>query len=345
MQRERQQKRSKPRQAKGNKPRQSAREPDKPRLTKPVLMNIAATTLEKIEQGSYDVGGQTYDLSKKVEQMKKGTLLYAPNSDLSSWRHRPSHSYEGLSSDVQAQDNVEISVNEVSTLAGTRILSEALTDIKHEQQNKIGVLNFASAKNPGGGFMTGAQAQEESIARSSTAYPSFMTPTAQPFYQSHRKDPKEGYYSHAMIYSPSVLLIRADHGDWLPPVEVDLLTSCAVNAGVVRRYLREANSEDESNLDAAMKERMARVLYLFEKQGVKNLVLGSFGTGVFRNRVELVATIWKELLVGDEARFARSFDRVVFAILGHDTYLTFERVFAEATLVEQNTTGGDASGS
>lgn len=151
-----------------------------------------------------------------------------------------------------------------------------------------------------------------------------MTETAQRFYQSHKRDPKKGYYSHAIVYSPQTLLIRSDAGEWLPPVEADMLTSCAVNAGVVRRYLREAESTDESNLDEAMKERMARVLYLFERHGVRNLVLGSFGTGVFRNRVELVAGIWKELL---EGRFKHSFDRVVFAILGSKTVQTFEDVF------------------
>ena len=157
-----------------------------------------------------------------------------------------------------------------------------------------------------------------------------MTDAAQKFYISHKKDPKKGYYSHAMIYSPHVLLIRSDNGDWVEPVEADMLTSCAVNAGVVRRYLREQNSQDESDLDAAMRERMARVLYLFERQGVRNLVLGSFGTGVFRNRVELVAEAWKELLVGKKARFRHSFDRVVFAILGNATYLTFKSVFSDS---------------
>ncbi|KAF9012724.1 hypothetical protein BDQ17DRAFT_1498306 [Cyathus striatus] len=34
-------------------------------------------------------------------------------------------------------------------------------------------------------------------------------------------------------------------------------------------------------IDDTMKERMARVLYLFEKQGIRNVVLGSFGTGCF----------------------------------------------------------------
>jgi len=240
-------------------------------------------------------------------------------------------------------EKVHITVVECSTLVGARELKErvqSLTDSESSDASasivkKVGVLSFGSAKNPGGGFIKGAQAQEESIARSSTLYPSLMTNTAENFYRSHRKDPKEGYYSHAMIYFPRVLLIRDDNGEWQSPIEIDVVTSAGVNAGVVRRYLRERISEDESGIYVAMKERMARILFLFERQGVRNVVLGSFGTGVFRNSVELVAGIWAELLTAEDARFKRSFDHVVFAILGHSTFETFKKTFAKGIQVSR----------
>lgn len=169
-----------------------------------------------------------------------------------------------------------------------------------------------------------AYLQEESLARSSTLYPSLMTPTAQQFYRMHKRDPKAGYYSHAMIYSPRVLLFRNDDGDFQEPIEVDIVVSAAVNAGVVRRSLE---NDDETGIAVAMKERMGRILLLFESQGVKNLVLGSFGTGVFRNKVDVVATIWAELLVVEGARFRDSFDRVMFAILDGKTLSTFNTAF------------------
>ena len=136
-----------------------------------------------------------------------------------------------------------------------------------------------------------------------------------------------------MIYSPHVLFIRDDNGNWQSPVEVDVVTSAGVNAGVVRRYLRERMSEDESGIYVAMKERMARILFLFESQGIRNIVLGSFGTGAFRNSVELVAGIWAELLAAEDARFQHSFDHVVFAILGHSTFETFKKSFAKGIQV------------
>lgn len=77
-----------------------------------------------------------------------------------------------------------------------------------------------------------------------------------------------------------------------------------------------------------MKERMARLLFLFESQGVRDVVLGSFGTGVFRNKVSMVAGIWAELLLEDGARYKHSFERVVFAVLGRETFDEFKEVLA-----------------
>jgi len=162
-------------------------------------------------------------------------------------------------------------------------------------------------------FKNGASAQEESIARSSTLYLSLRTPQATPFYKLHVRDNRAGFYSHAMLYSPSVAIFRNDEGGWLCPYHVDIVTSPAVNAGLVRK-LRGRRPETERRILSVMKERMGRILALFERSEVRNLVLGSFGTGVFQNDIEPLAKIWGELLCAPGARFADSFDQVIFAI-------------------------------
>jgi uncharacterized protein (TIGR02452 family) len=283
---------------------------------KKALRDIAAATMDAIEHGSY----LQHDLKPSITVSKQNTRYYAPQSLLSAW---------AASSTRPPRDRAKISLLEISTLEGARILTN-----EHAGQPvrpKVGILNFASARKPGGGFLNGAQAQEESIARSSTLYPTLMTNVAQEFYALHNADPKGGYYSHAMIYSPGVLVFRDDDGGWTEPLTVDVLTSAAVNAGVVRQRLRKRDADvaaEEIRIMEAMKERMGRLLFLFESQGVKNIVLGSFGTGVFRNDVNTVASIWVELLLKNDARFERSFDRVMFAVLGHETFQTFEHVFA-----------------
>lgn len=271
-----------------------------------------------------------------MEYTNSNTKYFSPESELSDWNETPrSHT-----SPIETR----ITLEEVSTLFGANKLLEVLI-AAHDAQSqdsqessgetnthqsplpKIGVLNFASAKNPGGGFLGGSRAQEESLARSSTLYPSLTSPTAQPYYKNHRRDPKGGYYSHAMIYSPGVVILKDDDGNWVKerPMEVDILTSPAVNAGVVRR----SNKVADTAIEQTMKERMARILFLFEKQGIKNIVLGSFGTGAFGNDVRMVASLWRGLLIEKGGRFERSFEGVIFAVLGRETFNKFEEVFKE----------------
>ena len=106
----------------------------------------------------------------------------------------------------------------------------------------------------------------------------------QQFYELHKRHPKDRYYSHAVIYSLGVAFFHDDDGGWTEPLEADVLVSAAVNAGEVRNswYCYFAGIGDEVTIEAEMRERMARILFLFDQQGIRNVVLGSFGTGVFR---------------------------------------------------------------
>ncbi|EIN06750.1 hypothetical protein PUNSTDRAFT_145255 [Punctularia strigosozonata HHB-11173 SS5] len=279
---------------------------------------IAESTLEALERGSYTLDGVSYSLAAAKALAVEDTRYYAPDSFLDSWKT--------MLPDEPRSSPPTFSVIEISTLEGARLLRE-----QTPAEERIGILNFASAKKPGGGFLSGAQAQEESIARSSTLYPSLMSSNGQQFYKNHKKPggQKGGYYSHAMIYTPGVVLFRADDGKWLEPLEVESVTSAAVNAGVARNTLfgRVGGQSEEARIAEAMKERMARILFLFEQQGVRNVVLGSFGTGVFKNDVRTVARLWRELLKEDGNRFGRSFERVMFAIIGKQTYDDFRHEF------------------
>ncbi|KAJ3811360.1 hypothetical protein F5876DRAFT_39843 [Lentinula aff. lateritia] len=316
------------------------------------LKRIAAETIEAIESGSFRLGGTIYDLKVAVNEMRSSTEFWSPGSKrLASWAAtrvvRP-----------HIQRNVDISLQEISSLEGSRFLAaqissqySATTASPYFSSTatpavtaKIGLLNFASATKPGGGFLNGASAQEESIARSSTLYYSLTTRNADEFYKLHKRMKHNGkwsglghtrdagFYTHAMVYSPSVLLFRDDTGSWLRPLPVDILTSAAVNAGDIRtkHHIKNATNPEkralEARIEKEMKERMARILHIFALKGVRNLVLGSFGTGVFKNNVEVVARLWKELLIETGAPFEKSFDRVVFAVLGKETYETFEEV-------------------
>ncbi|KAG8889845.1 hypothetical protein FRB98_002494 [Tulasnella sp. 332] len=202
----------------------------------------------------------------------------------------------------------------------------------------VGVLNFASATRRGGGFRSGAQAQEETLARASNLIYSLESPEAEAFYSLHAKERhggRGGFYTHAMIYSGSVTLMRDDEGEFAEPVCADILTSAAVNAGDVRRKseaLGKKKQDVEREIEIEMRERMGRILRVFEEKKDSVLILGSFGTGVFQNSVPTVASIWAQLLAPG-GRFNGAFDHVVFAILGDATFLEFKGTFKEMEAV------------
>lgn len=305
-------------------------EPDHPSRTNSNRQNnsasrrrIADETLAAIERGEVQHQGSTYLIREAIAHSIENTLFFPPDSTLATWSTAAPASRSALPGQLE--------LCEGSTLQRVRALLQELNAnaaINADGPARVGVLSFASATKPGGGFLTGAQAQEESIARASTIYASLVTQTAARFHQLHKKDRRGGFYSHSMIFSPSVLVLRDDAGAWVPPYQIEVVTSAAVNAGVVRRDAGDSLGPDTAaRIEGAMRERMARILFLFEQRGLRNIVLGSFGTGVFRNDVSMVADIWFDLLAADGARFAHSFDRVVFGIIDRQTVERFKAVF------------------
>ncbi|KAH7107869.1 hypothetical protein BKA62DRAFT_740560 [Auriculariales sp. MPI-PUGE-AT-0066] len=274
--------------------------------------NIATSTLNVLAAGHYDVGGTHHQLKASIDAMRAATELEPDRSPLlSDWREPdaslPSHTTQSIFSHA-------------SSLVSLR---------KHatDPAARVGVLNFANASSPGGGFEQGAQAQEESLARSSTLYASLTSERGRPFYESHDTEP-EGLYTNAMLWSPRVRFFRADDGAWLVPVDADVLTSPAVNASEVRARLdgRVALSDVDQRIADTMRERMARVLRLFEVKQTTHVVLGSFGTGAFGNDVATIARIWAELL-GPNGRFRASFPVVDFAIIDEATLVKFKDAY------------------
>jgi len=104
---------------------------------------------------------------------------------------------------------------------------------------------------------------------------------------------------------------------------VDIVTSPAVNAGKARKFYPHKDGL-EKKIENVMRERMGRILSLFEMKGATSLVLGSFGTGVLQNDVGVVARLWRDLLIKGDARFRSAFREVVFCISDAQTRGVFE---------------------
>ncbi|NML04983.1 TIGR02452 family protein [Sphingomonas sp. G-3-2-10] len=186
---------------------------------------------------------------------------------------------------------------ETTLEAAERLAGEGVTDPF--------VLNFASAKNPGGGFLSGSQAQEESLARASALYAS---QNAKFEFYDHNRAGSSCLYSDWMIYSPGVPVFRRDDGRLLDqPYFVSFLTSPAVNAGAV------AQNEPQRVGEVALvnRERARKLLWLANRKRHEVLVLGAWGCGVFRNDPARVSALFHDLLTGE---FAGCFEHVVMAV-------------------------------
>lgn len=178
-----------------------------------------------------------------------------------------------------------------------------------EQGKKVLVLNFASAKNAGGGFLSGAKAQEEDLCRASGLYEcQLMCPE---YYTANRAF-GSAIYTDGMIYSPDVPFFRLE--DWLDKVFLaSVITAPAPNMGA---YLAK-NPTGQADVERAFIERTGLLLALIKSLGYRTLVLGAWGCGVFKNDPAFVARAFYEWL--SEPMFATAFDEVVFAICDNST--------------------------
>ncbi|MEU6218950.1 TIGR02452 family protein [Streptomyces sp. NPDC047022] len=268
------------------------------------LRGIARETEEIVAAGAYRApGGGTVTIAPAVAAARAGTRMFGPDP-VPAPRIRPSATVF----EVTGESSLE---------AARRLVSRS--------GDPVAVLNFASARNPGGGFLNGAQAQEEALCRASALCACVRE--APEFYEYHRAH-RDPLYTDRVIHTPAVPVFRDDRGRLLDePYEAGFLTAAAPNAGVVTQKSPQRAPE----LPGALAARAERVLETAAACRYRRLVLGAWGCGVFRNAPAQVAGAFHELLV--EGRFEGYFEEVVFAVLdrtaGATTRAAFELRFAD----------------
>jgi uncharacterized protein (TIGR02452 family) len=273
---------------------------------------MAQQTVEIVKQGRYTLAdGRAVEIGPLVESCLADTCFYTPE-DLEGVRNAV------MASSPEGSEAI-VEVRNETTLAGiSRLLAEA--------DGAVAALNFASAKNPGGGFLNGSQAQEESLARSSALYASLLQ--APRYYERHRAS-QSCLYSDAMIVSRDCPIFRDDEGNLLEsPVKATFITSAAPNAGAIA-----SNTPKELPfLQETLLRRSGYVLALAAAHGCRELVLGAWGCGVFRNNPAMVADVFARH-VGQGGRWSRRFRRIVFSVLDNsaaaESFGAFVRVFGK----------------
>lgn len=252
---------------------------------------LAKETLSILEAGTYTPeGGKPVSIRSAQKACEKGTVLYTP---------------EALSHLSPSDVNGEATRFDVS---GETTLAAAQRLVQESALPQVACLNFASAKNAGGGFLSGSQAQEESLARSSGLYRS--QGRARAYYEANR-DCETCLYTDHIIFSPEVPVIRNDSGQLLEePFKVTMITAPAVNAGAIRQ-----NEPDQvAEIRSVMLRRAGYVLAVARANACEHLILGAWGCGVFQNDPEEVAAVFAELLLNG-GPYATAFKSIVFAVL------------------------------
>ena len=249
---------------------------------------IAEETLAIIEKREYRNNmGETVSIKNETVSAIENSKLFRPEDF--------PNEFDLLK--IEGETSIEVT-DETTLEAAKRICKE------DETANPF-VLNFASAKNPGGGFLGGAQAQEESLARSSSLYPCL---TKFPEMYKFNRGRRTMLYSDYMIYSANVPVFRNDDGSLTyKPYLVSFLTSPAVNAGVIK----QRNSDEADEIETVNKQRARKFLWIANQNKHKTLILGAWGCGVFQNDPNSIAKMFAELLNGE---FENCFERVIMAI-------------------------------
>jgi len=183
--------------------------------------------------------------------------------------------------------------------------------------DKVVVLNFASYKNPGGMFMNGSSAQEESLCHSSYLY-NILSSNAKhisEYYEWNRNNLNKGMYTDRAIYTPNVRFFNKNGESRL----ADVITCAAPNKSVALRYNNFTADENSQ----ALQKRVEFIQWIIENidRDIDTFITGAWGCGVFKqDPVETAKYFISTFLAG-------TLNEVVFAIPDDKTLNAFNSAF------------------
>ena len=191
------------------------------------------------------------------------------------------------------------------------------TSFSNNNIGNVAILNFASFKNPGGKFIQGSIAQEESLCHASFLY-NVLKEFDSTFYSYNRSHVNKSMYMNRAIYSPNV---RFENG--VRYVSCGVITCAAPNINAGSKYYGVTDSENCT----ALYSRCKFVLDIAEDQHVDTLILGAFGCGVFGQNPYTVASMFKKLLTEYKYRFNRVIFAIPFSGHGKENNIAFKSTF------------------
>ena len=172
---------------------------------------------------------------------------------------------------IEKNHNVSFSVETVDTVSSLFR--------NRDKYKRIAILNFASYKHPGGGFIVGSQAQEESLCHESFLYN--ILKEFNGYYMKNSEKMNSGLYSNRALYSKDVYFERCDN-----VAICDVITCAAPNFSFAKQFVsRDIN-------DKILKDRIRFILEIVKSNKIDAFITGAFGCGVFQQDPTTVANLF-----------------------------------------------------
>lgn len=176
--------------------------------------------------------------------------------------------------------------------------------IKAQKEGKsVCILNFASYKHPGGGFLSGSSAQEEALCHESILFNILNSENLKSYYTYNNNNLNNGLYTNRAIYTENVLFIRNNKEYYF-----DVLTCAAPNVYTAQKY---SGIDDESCFNV-LKDRVTFISKILAQKSVNIAILGAFGCGVFGNYPLDLISIYEDIKWGKDLEY------IVHAVPGND---------------------------
>ena len=215
----------------------------------------------------------------------------------------------------KSEKNCTVTVIEEDTLVSAKQIQNPL------------VLNMANRHMPGGGVLGGAGAQEEYLFRCSNYFCSLyqFNDIGLSFDVPRRKESYPLDKNHGGVYSPFVTVFRGPESLGYPKLENPYQINCVAVSAISNPPLEKDETSHywiEKSFIEPTKRKIRTIFRIALLHQHKNLVLGAFGCGAFKNPPNHMARLFREVLQEDE--FDHCFEQLVFAILdNHNTHTWF----------------------
>lgn len=245
------------------------------------LIQVATENEKIVRDGFYLVDGFKIDISSSIIQSLVDTFTVTPPP---------------LQEEIEFEcdnSNTIIDVVHQGTVDGAQELSDFY------KKSPL-LLNFASAKTPGGGYVRGTVAQEEDLCRCSSLF--FSLKKEDSFYKLY--DGISHLYSDSFIYSKKVPFFRNEDFSFKErPFTASVITYAAPNLS--------KEDIDPETVKETFEKRIENILNFSLFMGYREIVLGAWGCGVFANDPDMVASVFAKLIYG---KYKDKFSHIRFSV-------------------------------